>query len=494
MTALFFALTLQIALGAFDTLYHHEFTERLTWRPAAARELRLHGLRNLIYAIVFAALGWSEWHGALAWLFAALLAVEVVLTLWDFLVEDRTRLLPPSERVTHALLGINYGVILALLAPELLRWAAASTGILLIDHGIWSWLMTAAVAGVLFWGVRDSFRAIRLGRPRPPAAELVTPHLPGHHSVLITGGTGFIGRRLAEALIDAGHRVAILTRDPRKAAFIRGPVTLIDDLDRLGDDVAFDAIVNLAGEPHGRWTAAKKRKLLGSRLAVTEAVLRFIARSRVKPQVLLSGSAIGIYAEGTDNFSRDLCETWERCARAAENHGVRVVLLRTGIVLDADGGPLGQMLLPFELGLGGRLGHGRQWMSWIHRDDLVALIVCAIGNPALRGPLDATAPAPVTNAAFAKELGHALRRPALFPVPAFVLRALLGQMADEIMLSGPRVLPTRAVEAGFTFRFPTLDAAFREILRLRADRRPALRHPFETRRSPTGPSRPPIGG
>jgi uncharacterized protein (TIGR01777 family) len=332
--------------------------------------------------------------------------------------------------------------------------------------------MTAAVAGVLLWGVRDSLRASRLGRPRQSAADLVTPHLPARRSILITGGTGFIGRRLAEALIDAGHRVAILTRDKRKAAFMRGPVTLIDDLDRLGDDAAFDAIVNLAGEPHGRWTAAKKRALIGSRLAVTEAVLRLIARSRVKPQVLVSGSAIGIYAESAGNFSRELCAAWERCAGAAAAHGVRVVLLRTGIVLDADGGPLGQMLLPFELGLGGRLGHGRQWMSWIHRDDLVALIARAIGDPAFRGPLDATAPAPVTNADFARALGRALHRPALFPVPAFVLRALLGQMADEIMLSGPRILPAQAMKAGFAFRYPTIDAALAQILRLRPHSRP----------------------
>jgi uncharacterized protein len=465
MTALFILLLLQIGLGAFDTFCHHDVTEHLTRRPAAVRELRLHGPREMIYGLVFAALGWSEWHGALAWLFAALLAVEIVLTLCDFLVEDRTRVLPPTERVTHTLLAINYGAVLALLAPELLRWAASSTGFLLVDRGLWSWLMAAAAIGLVVWGLRDSLRAVSLNRPRPPAADLVAPHLPGTRSILITGGTGFIGGRLAEALIDAGHHVAILTRDKRKAAFTRGSVMLIDDLDKLGAEVAFDAIVNLAGEPHGRWTAAKKRKLLASRLAVTESVLRLIARSRVKPQVLVSGSAIGIYEEGVHNFSRQLCAAWEACARGAECHGVRVVLLRTGIVLDADGGPLGQMLLPFELGLGGRLGDGRQWMSWIHRDDLVALIARAIADKNICGPLDATAPEPVSNAAFAKSLGRALRRPALLPLPAFVLRALLGQMADELMLTGPRVLPSQATAAGFTFRYPTLDAALTQILR-----------------------------
>lgn len=464
MTALFLVLLLQVALGAFDTLYHHEFTERLTWRPSAARELRLHGARNLIYVVFFAALAWTEWHGWLAWLFAAILAIEVQLTLLDFLIEDRTRLLPPSERVTHTLLAVNYGVALALLAPQLGRWAGEPTAIVLLQHGPWSWLLMAAAAGVLVWGLRDSLRARAMNRPRPRPAGLVAPHLPMPCAVLITGGTGFIGRRLADALIDAGHRVTILTRDMRKAAWMTGPVTVIDDLDRLGDEAAFDAIVNLAGEPHGRWTATKKRKLLDSRLQVTQSVLRLIARSRTKPRVLVSSSAIGVYDESADSFSRTLCTAWERCALNAEHHGVRVVLLRTGVVLDADGGPLGQMLLPFELGLGGRLGDGRQWMSWIHRDDLVSLIARAIADPHIAGPLDATAPEPVSNAVFARTLGHTLRRPAFFPLPAFVLRALFGQMADEIMLSGQRVLPLQASADGFTFRYARLDVALRHIL------------------------------
>jgi uncharacterized protein (TIGR01777 family) len=371
------------------------------------------------------------------------------------------------------------------LAPELWRWALRPTGFALVDHGPWSWVMGAIAVAVLLWGVRDLARAQRLGRApaiavHQGAAELVRP-LPAARSVLITGGTGFIGERLAAALIAAGHRVTILTRDKRNAAFMQGPVTLLEDLDALGDDAAFDAIVNLAGEPtaNGRWSAAKRRRLLGSRLAVTEAVLRLIARARVKPAVLVNGSAIGIYGMGEEMaadapcFARELCEAWEGAAMKAEQHGVRVVCLRIGLVLGASGGPLGQMLLPFELGLGGRLGEGWQWMSWIHRDDLVALIAHAIADPTIRGPLDATAPHPVRNHDFARGLGRALGRPAILPVPAVVLRLLLGRMADEILLSGPRVLPAKAVASGFAFRYPTLDAALAEILQ-KKERVPSL--------------------
>jgi len=191
--------------------------------------------------------------------------------------------------------------------------------------------------------------------------------------------------------------------------------------------------------------------------------------------VLVSGSAIGFYgcdeaAEFTEDsagrpaFTHDLCAAWEEAAMEAERHGVRVCLLRTGIVLGAEGGALARLLLPFELGLGGRMGSGRQWMSWIHRDDLVGLIIHAIAVETVRGPLNGTAPEPVRNADFATALGRALHRPALLPVPGFALRLALGQLADEALLGGQRVLPKKAAETGYQFLYPTLSEALAEIV------------------------------
>jgi uncharacterized protein (TIGR01777 family) len=202
--------------------------------------------------------------------------------------------------------------------------------------------------------------------------------------------------------------------------------------------------------------------------------VKLIQRSRKKPAVLVSGSAVGFYGSdeearftegsaGKPAFTHALCEAWEAEAQAAERFGVRVCRLRTGIVLGAEGGVLGQMLLPFELGFGGRLGSGRQWMSWIHLDDLVGLIIHAIAVDTVAGALNGTAPEPVRNADFAHALGRALHRPALLPLPAFALRLALGQLADELMLGGQRVLPEKAIETGYQFLYPTLDEALGEI-------------------------------
>jgi uncharacterized protein (TIGR01777 family) len=301
--------------------------------------------------------------------------------------------------------------------------------------------------------------------------------LPGRLSILITGGTGFIGSRLAEVLAGAGHRVTVLTRDPRRGRKFRGRVVLIDNLATLGRDTPFDAIVNLAGERvvAGRWTPARRQKLFESRLATTRAAVKLIGRSRHKPAVLVSGSAIGFYGvdetacfteedAGRPSFTHELCARWEEEALAAERYGARVCLLRTGIVLGAEGGALARMLPPFELGLGGSMGSGRQWMSWIHRDDLVGLILHAIAVETVQGPLNGTAPAPVRNRDFARALGRALHRPALLPVPAFVLRLALGQMADEVLLGGQRVLPKKAEETGYQFLYPTINEALKEIV------------------------------
>lgn len=471
-------MAVQGAMGAFDTLYHHELTEHLTWRPDAAREIAIHGVRNLLYATLFFALAWVEWHGAWAVLLAAIMTAELVLTLIDFVVEDRTRDLPPSERVTHTLLAINYGAVLAAFAPELFHWARLPLSVMPGGHGPLSWIATAFGAGVLLWGLRDLARARSLDAsehalPAPALAAM----LQGRLSILVTGGTGFIGSRLCAILAEAGHRVTVLTRDPRRGRPFRGRVTLIDNLATLGRDTPFDAVINLAGEPiaAGPWTTPRRRVLIDSRVETTRAVVRFIARAKHKPAVLVSGSAVGFYgvddeAEFTEGspgrpaFTHELCAAWEEAALAAQAHGVRVCLLRTGIVLGAEGGALARMLLPFELGLGGRVGSGRQWMSWIHRDDLVGLIIHAIAVETVRGPLNGTAPEPVRNADFAKALGRALHRPALLPVPAFALRLALGRLADEVLLGGQRVVPKKAEETGYQFLYPTLAEALGKIV------------------------------
>jgi uncharacterized protein (TIGR01777 family) len=477
----------QVAMGGFDTLYHHEFTERLAWRPSQAGELRLHGIRNLFYAVVFMALGWSEPRGAVAMALIAVLVTELIITLWDFVEEDRTRRLPASERVLHTLLTLNYGIVLALVAPLLVQWAMLPTEIRPVYHGVWSWLCAAVALAVAVFGLRDLAAARRTARIVECGTASLAEALKGRHRVLVTGGTGFIGSRLVAALAAAGHDVTVLTRSRANAVDLPAPVRIVTALDQIADDARIDAVVNLAGEPisNGLWTLRKRCRMLRSRLEVTRATVRLISRLHNRPAVLVSGSAIGWYglrgdetldetADGTGCFSRSLCARWEKAAMAAAVFGVRVVHLRTGLVLASEGGLLARMLMPFEFGLGGPLGAGRQWMSWIHRDDLVRLILHAIATPALTGPVNGTAPAPVTNAGFAIALGHALRRPVLLPVPAAPLRLALGAFAEELLLGGQRVVPRAALDSGFRFVHPGIDDALAAIVG--RPREPTARH------------------
>jgi uncharacterized protein len=478
MTNLLWVLVFaQVAMGGFDTLYHHELTERLAWRPSQAGELKLHGVRNLAYAVMFSALGWSRPQGAAAWALMALMIGELAITLWDFVEEDRTRKLPASERVTHTLLTLNYGVVLAVLIPLLIHWGFQPTAIARAYYGPWSWLCAAASAGVIVFGLRDLAAARRTSRIRsapaaPLAAALKTPH-----RVLVTGGAGLIGQRLVAGLVAAGHDVTVLTRSRAHAMDLPAPLRLVTSLDQIADDARIDAIVNLAGEPisDGLWTRRKRGRILSSRLRVTRNVVALARRLYTRPAVLVSGSAIGWYglrgdealdeaADGADCFSRRLCVRWENAAMAAAASGIRVVCLRTGLVLAAEGGMLSRMLTPFEFGLGGPFGGGRHWMSWIHRDDLVRLIVHAIATPGLAGALNGTAPAPVTNKAFTVSLGRALARPAILAVPAGPLRMILGDFANELLLSGQRVLPRAALNSGFRFSYPDLDGALEAIV------------------------------
>ncbi len=289
--------------------------------------------------------------------------------------------------------------------------------------------------------------------------------------ILITGGTGFIGQRLCTALLAQGHRVNVLTRSPG-----RTPPHGVQYIGRLDDLGPVQAVVNLAGEPlaAGRWSPARKQVLLDSRLGTTRALLAWMQTLPAPPQVLVSGSAIGYYgprdATALDeaacpghDFAAMLCRQWEAQALQAQALGVRTCVLRTGIVLDRDGGALVRMLPPFRMGLGGPMGDGRQWMSWIHREDLVGMILWLLANGQAQGAYNGTAPAAVDNAAFARTLGGVLGRPARLTVPAFALKLAFGEMAG-LLLTGQHVVPARALAEGYRFQYSRLEPALQAIL------------------------------
>ena len=296
--------------------------------------------------------------------------------------------------------------------------------------------------------------------------------------VLMTGGTGFIGKALCRRLQGEGHQLTVLSRQtPRHVWHLCGEdVVPLGSLDDLAPNSRFDAVVNLAGEPIAdrRWTEARKKALWDSRVGLTGKLVDFIASADNKPSVLVSGSAVGFYGNrgdepldetspGSEDFSHRLCAAWEESALRAREYGVRVCLLRTGLVVGEGGGFLRRMLLPFKLGLGGRIGDGRQWMSWVHIEDHLAMTLALLGNPALEGAFNATAPNPVPNREFTETLAAVLGRPAILPVPAFVLRAALGEMAG-LLLGGQRVLPARFLAQGFRFRYEHLAEALRQAL------------------------------
>jgi uncharacterized protein len=301
---------------------------------------------------------------------------------------------------------------------------------------------------------------------------------------LVTGATGFIGRRLLQRL----DRGVVLSRNADAAARLLpgAEVHRWESEVRPPPVAAFenvDAVFHLAGDPvaEGRWTAKKKEQIKQSRVLGTRQLVETLYSLPRKPAVLVSGSAVGFYGDrgddildesstpGTD-FLADVCLAWEAEARRAEAFGVRVVTVRTGFVL-GNGGALAKLLPPFRLGVGGRLGAGKQWMSWIHVDDEVGLLLHAASQASISGPLNATAPEPVTNLEFTRVLGRTLRRPTVFPMPAFALGFAFGAEKATMLLASQRVLPRAAMKAGYSFQHPVLEAALHAVLNEKSPRR-----------------------
>jgi len=329
--------------------------------------------------------------------------------------------------------------------------------------------------------------------------------------ILITGGTGLIGRRLCRALLAEGHELTVFSRNPASVSAKCGAqVHAWASLAEWHPALSFDAVINLAGEPiiDKRWTAQRKQVLWDSRVTLTEELVRRIAAAERKPSVLLSGSAVGYYGNGGDlmldetaevgeGYAAELCKAWEGAARGAEKlsvrsqHGaaepsgagvaashllpqtadftgnvskVRVCLLRTAPVLSNDGGMLARMLPPFKLGLGARLGDGKQWMSWVHIEDYAAMVLRLLHDPHTAGPYNMAAPNPATNAEFTATLAAALHRPAFFVAPASLLKLAMGESAS-LLLEGQRALPSKMEAAHYRFSFPTLAEALRDVIR-----------------------------
>ena len=286
--------------------------------------------------------------------------------------------------------------------------------------------------------------------------------------VAVSGASGFIGEAVVRRLQAAGHQVSRMVRGTAKAGEIHWiPAGALETEPLEG----FDAVIHLAAENiSGRWTHSKKARILNSRVQGTLTIAAMLARLQRKPKVLVSASAIGFYGSRGDetldessasgpDFLAEVARQWESATEAASRAGIRVALLRFGVVLGASGGAMKQMLRPFKMGVGGRIGSGRQWMSWVTLEDAAGAVEHAIANPSVRGPVNVVAPNPVTNAEFTKTLGEVLKRPTVFPMPEFAVKLAFGEMGEALLLGSQRVVPKRLQETGYRFQFPELKSA-----------------------------------
>lgn len=294
--------------------------------------------------------------------------------------------------------------------------------------------------------------------------------------VLITGGTGFIGRVLVSQLADAGYECWVLSRQPGGGAGATNKAHYVNSLTALPNPLP-KLVINLAGEgiSDKRWSSRRKAELKDSRIGLTRTLVEYYGQQDQAPKRVISGSAVGFYGAHDDEllneegrshpgFAYDLCKGWEEEATRFVALGSVVCCLRIGVVLGADGGMVEKLKKPFTMGVGGQIGHGRQWMSWIHRQDLVRLILFVLEHETLHGPINAVSPNAVTNAEFTRQFATQLRRPALLPMPSMAVKLLFGQMGEELLLSGQRVVPEQIVRSGFEFSYPDLESALKQCL------------------------------
>lgn len=294
---------------------------------------------------------------------------------------------------------------------------------------------------------------------------------------LITGGTGFIGSALLPRLAEAGHEAVVVTRNPRKHAGRYGEaITYIDDFASVSSDACFQAVINLAGEGIGdkRWSVKRKQVLLNSRIDTTRQLIECLSRLNTLPEVMISGSAIGWYGAQdqaplteesgfNEEYTHSICQQWEEAASAVRDLGVRLCIVRLGIVLEKHGGALNRLLPPFQFCLGGPIGSGKQMMSWVHLDDVIKALNYLVNETQLEGVFNLTAPNAVSNQEFSRSLGKALSRPSFLPLPGFMVKLLFGEMGDRLLLEGQNVVPSRLLEGGYDFEYASLDEALAAI-------------------------------
>ncbi len=473
MELFFYLLVAQALMGAFDTVYHHELKVGLPRCPTAGLELRIHSIRAVLYGVLFGGLAWYEWHGLWVWVLIGLVAAEVVLMLWDFAVEDQTRALPSSERITHTLLAINGGAAFLLLALMLPGWLQQETTLWRVNYGWLSWFLSASAAGFALVGIRDGLSA-----GNTPRLETALQLDLGKHSrLLISGGTGFIGSALVRELLRGGHQLTLISRHPVAAALLfSGRARVVRKAAELDSGEIFDAVINLAGAPVVGlpWTEKRKAVLLASRVNTTNDLMGFVRRATLAPAIWIQASAIGYYGSHADEavteqspkgqgFAAELCSQWEQLTEDLQVMGIRRVVLRLGLVFGRSGGSLPMMLIPFRFGFGSVLGSGKQHVAWVHLEDVLRLIGWSIKTPEVSGTFNVVAPECPYYKNFAVLIGHMMRRPVVLRMPAAPLNFMLGEMAS-VLLQGPKITSSRLQDSGFTFSFPGLRSALIDLI------------------------------